>query len=503
LRRRIGLRRPAVGRLPWERAGAFVLGLLAFLVLLEVGLRWMGARAYPRPDPVRGDGGFVVLCVGDSFTAGTSEGNYPSYLGEILTQRGHAVGVLNVGLGGANSTIIREALPGFLSSVRPDLVVLLAGGTNATNYYGYSRFQEPTWWARLDDLLFSVRVWRLGRYAWTARRDREPRPPGGAEAPPLLPPTTSVDGGDSGQPGFVLPEELARCIAWNARAGASEEPLDEQVRCVVEYTLRHPEDRLGPRSLALIAQRARDPDEAESALRACIARDPEQLACLEQLGLLLLRRSETRSEALTLLRECARLQPQAAEVHMELGLYFLQERMFDEGLAEIMACIQYDPTQWACFDKLGTLARTEEQRRAVTARLADLALESPLARDYLMAFEAQQVAGGDPMADLAAWAHADLARMIEECRARGARVVVQGYPNGGWSSGVLREVALEEDLPFVDQYQAFTALRAAGAQSADLFVPDGHPTPAGYRRMAEVLADALEQGGMLPEVAGD
>jgi lysophospholipase L1-like esterase len=495
--RRTGLRRPRVRRHLWEQLHALGLGLLVFLVLLEVCLRLMGAHAYPRPRPVRAGSEFVILCVGDSFTAGTVAGNYPLYLGEILADRGHPVSVINAGLGGANSTMVREALPGFLSSVRPDLVVLLAGGTNLTNYHGYSRFLEPTWWARVDDLLFSVRVWRLGRYTWITLRG----PPGGqapsdAGSPPLLQTSPPDDAGPEREYPD-LDRELAACLGWDARSGAPPEPFEEQRRCVEEYIQRRPEDPLGYWALGLLAQRGTSWEEAESSFRACLARDPERAACMEQLGLLLLRRAETRPEALTLLKEGTRLRPQSASAHMALGLYYAHERRFDEGLAELVACATYDPANWACFDKLGTLARTEEQRRVVVARLATLAPESALARDTLVALESMQ-GGADPLADLAAWAHADLARMVEECRAQGTRVVLQDYPNASRLNAVLRAVALEEGLPFVEQYRVFDDLLRAGAQRADLFEPDGHPTPAGYRRMAEVLADALERGGALP-----
>ncbi|MFH1469100.1 MAG: GDSL-type esterase/lipase family protein [Pseudomonadota bacterium] len=489
--RRPGPRAAAATRHRREHLGALGLGLLVFLALLEVGLRLAGAHVYPRPHPTREGAGFVILCVGDSFTAGTVAGDYPRYLGEILTQRGHPVRVEKAGLGGANSTMVREALPGFLDSSRPDLVVLLAGGSNQTSYYGYSRFMEPTWRARADDLLFSIRVWRLGRYAWTALRGREASPTPSPDDPEVVEQSAPPFKGD-------FDRRLAGCLQRDVRSRARGATFEVQYRCVEAYLQDNPEDSLGYWALGQLAEQGRSWEEAESAYRTCLARDPEQPACLLQLGLVLDRRDETRAEALELLQASARLRPHSALVHLALGICYVHARRFDKGVAELMACIEDDPSSKACFDNLGSIAQTEDQRRAVMARLAGMAPESGLARDYLQAFEAMVSADLDPMADLAAWAHADLTQMVAACRAHGAPVVLQDYPNDNRMNAVLREVAMEHDLPFVHQHEAFEALLQAGTLRGDLFEPDGHPNPTGYRRMAEVLADALEQGGVLP-----
>ncbi len=168
--------RPRASRLrrALQPLAAFVLGTTVLLVLLELGLRVTGAFAPPPDLPGMArlaeleEATSRVLCVGDSYTygIGASEGmDYPRQLEAALNGRlgpEERVAVVNAGIAGANSSMMLEALPGFLAAVEPDLVVLLAGTANATNYYGFQGgrpSEGPR--ARLERALFDVRVYRL------------------------------------------------------------------------------------------------------------------------------------------------------------------------------------------------------------------------------------------------------------------------------------------------------------------------------------------------------
>lgn len=70
-----------------------------------------------------GDGQVVVLCFGDSITAGTIYGAYPGELRTLL--KGPTV--VNEGVFGETSAEGRQRLPGVLDTVRPDYVVIVEG----------------------------------------------------------------------------------------------------------------------------------------------------------------------------------------------------------------------------------------------------------------------------------------------------------------------------------------------------------------------------------------
>ena len=123
---------------------ALILGILLSLIVLEVSLRVVGlvyshhaqdAKAFKR-EP----GTFVILCFGDSFTAGMGapQGRgYPAQLAEFFQKKypEKKVRVVNKGIGGYNTAMILERFDESVNEVNPDVITILAGGANRWNAY--------------------------------------------------------------------------------------------------------------------------------------------------------------------------------------------------------------------------------------------------------------------------------------------------------------------------------------------------------------------------------
>ncbi len=151
-----------------EKAAVVLLGLLLAAVVLEIGLRIVGATYVQRSrsDDASGDAEYTILCVGDSFTwgAGAPAGEtYPRQLQAHLDEREPGrFEVVNRGVGGTNSSQLLETLPGHLIDVEPDLVILMTGSANVWNRYGYrgsSRMSSGG--PILRDLLHRIRIYKL------------------------------------------------------------------------------------------------------------------------------------------------------------------------------------------------------------------------------------------------------------------------------------------------------------------------------------------------------
>jgi hypothetical protein len=152
-------------------AVAAVVAPLAALVVLELALRVEGAvrpSATARPP----EGTPVVLCVGDSHTRGVPDpDNYPFHLQRLLAERAtRPYRVVNLGVPGIPSALVRTRLPAWIAYYRPAVIVFWVGLNNGWR-------QDPSPWrrgplARVGSRSRAVQMLRLARFAGGLRFDR-------------------------------------------------------------------------------------------------------------------------------------------------------------------------------------------------------------------------------------------------------------------------------------------------------------------------------------------
>lgn len=143
------------------------LGAAAALLLAETALRLTGfiwSQKAPRP----AGAGYTILCLGDSFTFGSGapkENSYPLQLARLLNSNGQGLEftVINGGLPGQNTSQILTELAQDLEETKPALVVLLAGGANCWNFFGYHSYRNKSPLARLADRLDTIKIVKLVR----------------------------------------------------------------------------------------------------------------------------------------------------------------------------------------------------------------------------------------------------------------------------------------------------------------------------------------------------
>ena len=179
---------------------AVILGILLSLIVLEMSLRVVGlvyshraqdARAFKR-EP----GTFVILCFGDSFTAGMGapQGRgYPAQLAEFFQKKypEKKVRVVNKGIGGYNTAMILERFDESVNEVNPDVITILAGGANRWNAYGYGDYLNRNGWvSRLNNWLYKIKIFKLARLFMFDLYNKKGRLLGSYAfpAPPIMPP---------------------------------------------------------------------------------------------------------------------------------------------------------------------------------------------------------------------------------------------------------------------------------------------------------------------------
>lgn len=123
-------------------------GIAIILIILELGLKITGGfyqkaaddnmlKTYPAD--------VTILCVGDSYTFGLGaapEFRYPTVLEKKLHKKyKSSFCVVNAGVCGINTSQIKAQLPTMLQYVKPDIILLMAGGANRWNTEGFYQHQ--------------------------------------------------------------------------------------------------------------------------------------------------------------------------------------------------------------------------------------------------------------------------------------------------------------------------------------------------------------------------
>jgi lysophospholipase L1-like esterase len=120
-------------------------GVAAILLALELGLRLTGT-VYTMCRAVPCDEGherrYTIVCLGDSFTMGLGAPrgmDYPSQLERLLNGlcTGPVFRVINNGMATQNTAQVLDKLTRALYCERPDAVVILTGGPNEWNHWGF------------------------------------------------------------------------------------------------------------------------------------------------------------------------------------------------------------------------------------------------------------------------------------------------------------------------------------------------------------------------------
>jgi len=155
-----------------KKITVFLIGLLVILFIIEIILRLIGFIGQEEAGTGISDNdnesNYTIMCVGDSFTRGIgapSGNDYPLYLQKLFNEKqDKIVKVLNTSVAGKNSSQIMNTLPDEIKKARPDMLILLMGGANHWNFWGYkSSLDLPGQSMPGAGFLENLRVYKLIR----------------------------------------------------------------------------------------------------------------------------------------------------------------------------------------------------------------------------------------------------------------------------------------------------------------------------------------------------
>lgn len=466
---------------PWRNSLSLAAGTVCALLLLEGGLRLLGAAGAARTQRAAPAAGthITLLCLGDSYTYGAGAppaAAYPAQLERLIATHSTArVAVINAGMPAANTAQLLRGLPSLLATHRPRAVLLLAGGANGWNFWGYQAARAPR--RRLSDALYRLRVFKLAKLILRAA-------------------------GEQRRIGRRVHLEQAR--------------YEDEYRRFVRAQAANTNDAQPYYAMGAFYLREKDCAEAARWFRegiACDAANPSNYLGLGNALELLGQPEEART---CWARGCtgAAFDATLAE---RIGHQHLTHGDYAAALAALETACARDPQHHETRVTLSVLGRVATGYHARIAALfrtlppADSA--TPALPDLIMPADMQRAAPPARTA-LLAWVARDLEAMRTTCAAHGAALVILNYPLRHFHTQtdgpveienfynavneLLAAFAAQHAVPFINNRSVFDQLFGRKMQFFYLTGADEHPNAAGYGLLASNVYALLTAHRLTP-----
>ncbi|MFH1620125.1 MAG: hypothetical protein ABIG11_09535 [bacterium] len=441
------------------KAVVFAAGCAMSVLFLELVLRVIGAYDYDRhPFPGRqDDGGKVILCLGDSYTYGmgvSREEAYPAQLQQLIDNlKGRGTyRVVNGGVLGQNTAQLSVALPNELKKYRPAAVVMLTGGSNSWNVWGYGSFKAGKGYDNSSQREDKLSVLKIGRLA------------------------------------LILAEPLR-----NGRFGSA-------TLSSLWSSLRHDLGRsFGIQILGLISEKLGRVPSALHFYSKAVKINPSNAGAIAGAGRMRMRMERT--ERLFTERRIGGW-PGIRECEEVCGVKWRTAGVKAEELSNCYAgCIRKEPDNYQYYARyIQAQSAVSGGKPRPSAEIAGLMKR----REDLR--EAYLRTSLEPDSFMGGWREKDIRSIVEKCRSAGAVVFVMNYPQAVHGTKSSKNVSLErfrkaQDTVFVDNKAEFAKLLRDNVSPEKLFLREGfqggfgHWSPAGNKIVAENVFNVMEKAG--------
>ncbi len=463
-----------------KKATALLIGLLAILLLLEIILRLVGyVNQSKASSNIESDGkaqyDYTILCAGDSFTRGIAAPDgkdYPSRLDELLNSKtDKTFRVVNTSVAGKNTSQILNTLQTELDALQPDVIILLLGGANNWNYWGYNQSSGLGGESALGDLLYNIRVYKLINLIFRNIKDKS--------------------------------AELN-----NADNHIEKERYEKAIAAFNEANKNNPRDGKAFYNMGAFYMYERNVSKAIKWFQKGMDSDPAEADNYIGMGIAYqeLGQNDKRTEYFKL----------GISKSMDKdNLYVLtiaacmKDKHIDEAIDMLKEGIEYNPRCRNLYTMLKAIRRydqgyrTEEVEAMINRSPPDDSLISPKFGD--IGFSVPKSINTHLKEDkklVVGWIKSDIKKIISLCRERGVKIILQNYPLRGhsWNSfslsykqanTVLEEIANEYSLCFINNKQIFDRL---GDIKKEFLEPKGsaeHCNAKGYWLMAKNCYDKI------------
>lgn len=492
-----------------RRLGTFILGLVATVVLLEVALRIVGMIHFREVTARKGEvrkGDYKILCMGDSFTFGigaSEEGDYPCQLERLLNSKigNRHFTIVNRGIGGYNTSQILNDFPAWEDEIKPDLVVVMAGGANAWNYWGYHAYKRGnSVLSRMQDQLYRIRIFKLIKLL----QKRFPDAIGLLKAKIKTSPGSADYNAGLGNIYTELNQYGKAVELFKDRIKVDPNDADnyrdlgyvyknlgdytQSIECFKKAIKVCPGDPELYAETGKTYLRVNESDKAISWFKRGIAVDASHSSNYYGIGSVYswLRKHE---EAIKWFKKGIRVNPDDSNNYTGIGYAYRDSGRPEKAMPWFKQGIRINPDDISNYHGLAEAYNdTGEIAGDKTIELmAEAAKRNPLAKEYIKMFENKRRIG----LEARKWMESDLEKIIGICREKQIRIVLQNYPQEWEFLSPSREFAEKHGALFVDNRKAFNEMWERGERREDYFVPDGHCNDLGYSVVAKNIYDVI------------
>lgn len=457
---------------------AFLLGTLFAFVLLEVSLRIIGyihnQSHYNKQIDAATVSGNTIICAGDSFTEsfGATEGNdYPAQLQKLLNHcDSNDLSVYNFGRSGKNTAQIALEIPLYIEKHKPRIIVLLAGGANYWNMWGY---KKENFFERLRTVKFFKLI--IGNL----RKEKDKNT-------------------------FNNDEYLQRRMHYAATLNIENQKHSPFIAILRENNI----DSLPMQLQRYCENHSLSENETVALVFYAILRNKHSLVQPFISG----EKAHSRRESFfidlfMLLSQGKNFEIETYDAYYKANWYYLQGYIGDSFSEELlMKSLSQNPYNEDVYHQLFMMEKKiglPDDYRENRFSLADtvsyykalLALSNTEASfnhsNIIEVFDRST-----PTANIDRWVEADLLKVIDLCARSGVQLVLMNYPMRSHagisytSNAVLRNIAKQHNIPFVDNEMLFDTITQ---NRNSYFISDGHCSDKGYHLMAMNLLYVLQQ----------
>ncbi len=446
-----------------KRILVFFIGLLAAVLFLEISLKLTGflykknrMSAHEGVGKTRGSR-YVILCLGNSYTFGVGAPrgqSYPDQLQRMFDKKlkGRGITVINKGVGAETTGELLSKLELNIENKKPDLILLQTGQANWGFYYKYSDYLKRTFGDRaffrkaassLNDFLNSSSVYRLFFNLYASLNNRS-----GIQMLGAFYPEGNVCG--------VFLNNSTRLEQGSL--GKSAKRAEDAINCYKERIRKNPDASL---NYSYIGQIYYLQNNYEEALRW------------------FMKAVQMASSNNGRIKESSR----NAVNYNYIAYVYLFQNNYPEALKWFMQEVQANPYDMENSGYQGI------RNIAVQARVHQDQFYNEI-QSFIRSFKNIDVDKGRNFLLLSdnevnQWVESDIKEIVRIARQKGIKVILQDYPNVFPENKLLRKIAVELGVPFVENERVFQARIANGAAHTDLFeFGGGHCNANGYGLMA-------------------